>query len=195
MDDMIGIREYFSNIRHSIVSIFEGMAVTFSWMLRRPHTIQYPDRIESEKTLIQERFRGLLEVDISHCTGCLACQRACPIGVIMIDVSKGTDRFITRFDIDASKCMYCGLCTEACPVNAIRHTRQFAFSVTDIRKLVLHYVKEPVKPYKPVKDAEVLREGPGRFVSQIIKERDTPYEQYKMPALPPVETNKDKENL
>lgn len=183
----MSVREYFANIKNSVVSIFEGMAVTFSWMLRRPHTIQYPDRIEKDREIIQPRFRGLLEVDIGLCTACLACQRACPIGVIMINVSKGAERYITRFDIDASKCMYCGLCTEACPTGAIHHSKEFAFSVDDIRKLVLHYVKEPVKPYKPIKDATAPEVVMGRYISEIIKDRDRPYTQFVEKGLDKIE--------
>ncbi|MCX7957563.1 MAG: 4Fe-4S binding protein [Deltaproteobacteria bacterium] len=180
---MMGIRDYYTNIKNSVVSIFEGMAVTFSWMLRRPHTIQYPDKLQKGRELVHGGFRGLLEVDTGLCTGCLACQRNCPIGVILVEVSKGTERFITRFDIDAAKCMYCGLCTEACPTNALRHTKEFAYSVDDIRKLILHYVKEPVKPYKPVKDSPQESSEIGRFISDIIKDRDAQYIQYTAPRI------------
>ncbi len=180
----MAIKEYFANIKNSVISIFEGMAVTFSWMLRRPHTIQYPDRIEKGREIVQNRFRGLLEVDLSLCTGCLSCQRACPIGVILIEVSKGSERYITRFDIDAAKCMYCGLCTEACPTNALRHSKEFAYSVDDIRKLVLHYVKEPIRPYKLTKDTVISDVNTGQFISEIIKHRDDEYVQYNPPKTP-----------
>jgi len=187
--------EYYNNIKNSVVSIFEGMAVTFSWMLRRPHTVQYPDRVEPSRPIVQQRFRGLLEVDLNICTGCLACQRTCPIGVIMIEVSKGAERYITRFDIEAGKCMYCGLCVEACPTGAIRHTGEFAFSVGDIRKLVLHFVNEPVKPYKPVKDAEPpAGKEVGSIVREIVNRRREGYTQYIPPAVPEVSSKGDKES-
>ncbi len=170
------IREYLENIKNSVVSIFEGMAVTFSWMLRRPHTVQYPDRYDKSKPLVMNRFRGILEVDLSLCTACQACQRACPIGIISINVSKGVERLITCFDIDASKCMYCGLCTEACPTSAIHHSNEFAFSVDDIRKLHLHFVREPVKPYKPQKDVSVESSIiKGELILRMIEQREMPY--------------------
>jgi len=116
--------------------------------------VQYPDRPPQPVTeTVPERFRGLLEVDVLCCTGCQACERACPIGVIRINMAKeGKIRFIERFDIDLSKCMYCGFCVEACPVDAqsvgdqeithsIRFTREFEGCSADINTLVYRYVR------------------------------------------------------
>jgi NADH-quinone oxidoreductase subunit I/NAD(P)H-quinone oxidoreductase subunit I len=146
---------YYSRIADSVTSILEGMAVTLSWLFRRPCTVQWPDKIEKpiEETL-PERYRGILEVETKLCTGCQACERTCPIGCILIATERNAEtkeRFITGFDIDAAKCMYCGLCVDACPTGAIRHTTQFAGATTDLRRLVLRYVQagEKVVPHKP----------------------------------------------
>ena len=71
---------YLGNIIDTVTSIFEGLAVTFSHFVRKPFTVQYPDRmgIRVQDTL-PFRYRGILEVDLEICTGCLACERACPI--------------------------------------------------------------------------------------------------------------------
>ena len=37
--------QYFRNVWSSASSLFEGMAVTFSHLLRRPSTVEYPDRM------------------------------------------------------------------------------------------------------------------------------------------------------
>lgn len=150
---MVG--QYILNIKNSAVSVLEGMAVTMSWMFRRPLTIQWPDRIERplEETL-PERSRGLLEMEPRICSACLACEKACPIDCIAINVEKDPEtkkRHMTKFDIDAAKCMYCGLCVEGCPTGALRHTTIFAAANSYIDNLTLRYVGpgEKVVPFKP----------------------------------------------
>ncbi len=138
--------QYLKNIFNSVLSILEGMAVTLSWMFRRPYTVQWPDKIEKniEETL-PERYRGLLEVETRLCIGCMACMKECPIECIAITVERNAEtkeRRITQFDVDASKCMVCGLCVEACPTGALRHTTQFAAADGDIRNLVLRYIEK-----------------------------------------------------
>ena len=149
------MKSYFTGIAKSASSIVEGMAVTLSWMFRRPCTVQWPDKIEKPvEEMLPERYRGILEVETKICTGCQMCERTCPINVILINTERNAEtkeRFITGFGIDIGKCMYCGLCVEACPTGAIRHTTQFAGATHDIRQLCLQYIPAGTKvvPYKP----------------------------------------------
>jgi len=154
------VREYFNNIKNSAVSIFEGLAVTLSWCLRKPYTIQYPDRTPKPvQEMLPPGFRGLLEVDTTICTACMACMKRCPLGVILIETERDPEtkkNFLTRFEIDFAMCMVCGLCTEVCPTGAIRHSTDFEASTWHANNLVHCYVRpgDKIPAYRVVKDQE-----------------------------------------
>jgi len=155
---------YFGRIADVCKTTIDGMAITFSHFFRKPFTIQYPDRTDVRvQDTLPFRYRGILEVDLEICTGCLACERACPIDCIVIDVEKqkGVGMVMTRFDIDMAKCMYCGLCSEPCPTGSIHHTPEFEGSDFSLESLIRRFVKDPVVAYKPKKagedDPEILR--------------------------------------
>jgi formate hydrogenlyase subunit 6/NADH:ubiquinone oxidoreductase subunit I len=149
---------YLRNIIDTCTTIFEGMTVTFSYLFRKPVTVQYPDRMDMRvQDTLPFRYRGILEVDLEICTGCLACERACPIDCIVIDVKKDAQTkgmVMTRFDIDMAKCMYCGLCSEPCPTGAIHHTPEFEGADYSLESLIRRFVKDPVVAYKPKKAGE-----------------------------------------
>jgi len=151
-------RGYLGNIIATARTVFEGMSVTFSHFVRKPFTVQYPDRTAMRvQDTLPFRYRGILEVDLDICTGCLACERACPIDCIVIDATKDKQTkgmVMTRFDIDMAKCMYCGLCSEPCPTGAIHHTPEFEGADYSLESLVRRFVKDPVVAYKPKKGPE-----------------------------------------
>jgi len=153
-----GVGRYFKNIKDAVATIFEGMTVTFSHLVRKPYTIQYPDRVPVRiQDTLPFRYRGILEVDLEICTGCLACERACPIDCIVIDAPKDQktkEMLLTRFDIDIAKCMYCGLCSEVCPTGSIHHTTEFEGADFSLESMIRRFVKAPVVAYKAKKEGE-----------------------------------------
>jgi NADH-quinone oxidoreductase subunit I/NAD(P)H-quinone oxidoreductase subunit I len=155
------VSEYAGAIKDTVKSFWHGMSITLSHLMRRPMTVQYPDRTPMPvRDMLPPRYRGFLEVDPSICTVCQACERACPIGCIQITIEKNPanpkERFCTQFDIDEAKCMFCGLCVEPCPTGAIQHTREFEGSVSDIRTLTFRWAdpEHPFPVYKVDKNAE-----------------------------------------
>jgi NADH-quinone oxidoreductase subunit I len=149
---------YLGHLKNAVVSIFDGMAVTASHLIRRPYTIQYPDRIPVRvQDTLPFRYRGILDVDMAICTGCLACDRACPINCIAMAIEKNAQTreiVISQFDIDMAKCMYCGLCSEPCPTGAIHHTTEFEGADYSLESLIRRFIAEPVVAYKPKKGPE-----------------------------------------
>ncbi len=149
---------YFKHFKDAVVTIFDGMAVTASHLIRKPYTIQYPDRIPVRvQDTLPFRYRGILDVDLEICTGCLACDRACPIDCIAMAIEKNAQTreiTISQFDIDIAKCMYCGLCSEPCPTGAIHHTTEFEGADYSLESLIRRFVAEPVVAYKPKKGPE-----------------------------------------
>ena len=149
---------YFANITETVRTIFEGMAITFSHFVRKPYTVQYPDRVPIRiQDTLPFRYRGILAVDLEICTGCLACERACPIDCIVIEAPKDKETrqmTLNRFDIDIAKCMYCGLCSEVCPTGSIHHTSQFEGADYTLKSMLRRYVTTPVAAYKPKKGSE-----------------------------------------
>jgi NADH-quinone oxidoreductase subunit I len=197
MSSNTALSEYFGNIRESVTSIFEGLAVTMSHMFRAPVTTQYPYHPSAPDTKIggpeslPDRYRGFLEVDMDICTACLKCEKACPIDCINIDVEKvqlgGKEvRAMVRFDIDLAKCMYCGLCQEPCPTNAIRHTKHFESSVAHLEHLLARFVdpKAPIVPFKAKKGLDYGSDDHGSIAGKILVGRQWDLGPIDFPKIP-----------
>jgi NADH-quinone oxidoreductase chain I len=171
-------REYVKDIVTASTSVFEGLVVTMANFLRRPTTIQYPDRTEKPvSAMLPERYRGFVEVDPNICTACKLCESACPVQCISIAVDKNAEgqRGMTSFDVDIGKCLYCGLCVEPCPTGAIRMTSEFEAATEDIGSLVLGYVSRGafVPPAKAKQALETPTPPRGELARQAVARAKT----------------------
>ena len=141
------LTNYIKDVWTGFKSLLTGMKVTGRYALhhrKEKITQQYPDNRETLQ--LPERFRG--EVVMTHdnnnehaCTGCTACELACPNGTIKIVTQfniqpdgkrkKAIDKFVYHLEL----CTFCNLCIEACPTNAIKMAQTFEHSVTDRTEL------------------------------------------------------------
>ncbi|WP_372766206.1 4Fe-4S binding protein [Lutibacter sp.] len=139
---------YFSDIYKGIKTLLTGMSVTGGYFIRARKgviTQQYPDNRETLKMF--DRFRG--EVVMPHnadnrhyCTGCQACEIACPNGSIeiiwdrvVVPETGKKKKEIDKHIYHLAMCTMCGLCIEACPTDAIVWAQNFENSVYDRSKL------------------------------------------------------------
>ena len=137
---------YIKDVFSGLKSLAVGLKRTLYYFSHHKEIIteQYPD---NRNTLVMaERFKG--EVVMIHdennehaCTGCTACELACPNGTIKIvtkqEISadgkkkKAIDTFVYHLEL----CTMCNLCIEACPTSAIKMDPNFEHSVFDRSKL------------------------------------------------------------
>lgn len=150
------LKEYISDIYKATKSLLIGMKLTGKYFISPKEIIteQYPDNRDTLK--MADRFRG--EVIMLHdeknehaCTGCTACELACPNATIKIitkfDLTpegkkkKALDTFVYHLEL----CTMCGLCVEACPTSAIKMGQKFEHSVFDRSKLLMKLNNEGSK--------------------------------------------------
>jgi NADH-quinone oxidoreductase subunit I len=120
-----------------MLGVLRAMATTFSTMMRKPVTIQYP----TVHRQIPERNKGFplllwdFEVDEPFCTGCHACERACPVECMTVTMkdnplhAEGKSKrrkIVDEFWIDYARCMRCGICVEVCNFEAIAMNNSWA---------------------------------------------------------------------
>ena len=138
------LKNYITDIAQAVKSLLKGMRLTGYYFLHPKEIVteQYPEF----RAPLSERFRG--EVVMPHdeknehrCTGCTACELACPNGTIKIvtkfDIQadgkkkKAIDTFVYHLEL----CTMCNLCIEACPTDAIKMAQNFEHSVFDRSQL------------------------------------------------------------
>lgn len=136
------IVNYIKEVFGALKSLTVGMRRTMFYFTHHKEIIteQYPDNRATLK--MSDRFKG--EVVMPHdennehrCTGCTACEVACPNGTIKIITKfevneegkkkKAIDKFVYHLEL----CTMCNLCVTACPSDAIKMAQTFEHSVFD----------------------------------------------------------------
>ena len=134
-----------------MIGVLKSMMVTMNTFTRKPVTIQYP----TQHKQISDRDRAfpilLWDHEISEpfCTGCHACERACPVECMTVTMRDNPNfaegkskrrKIVDQFFIDYGRCMRCNICVEVCNFNAIAMNNTWAgheLSMLDRRDLVM----------------------------------------------------------
>jgi NADH-quinone oxidoreductase subunit I len=138
--------KYFKDVFGAVSSLLKGMRRTGYYFTHHKEIIteQYPDNRDTLK--LSDRFRGEVvmphnEANEHRCTGCTACELACPNGTIKVitkfDITpdgkkkKAVDKLVYHLEL----CTMCNLCVEACPSDAIKMAQNFEHSTFDRNSL------------------------------------------------------------
>src|ERR1017187_5636259 len=143
----MGIVKYIKTIFNSMKSLLIGLRRTGYYFTHHKEIItqQYPDNRDTLH--FPDRFKG--EVVMPHnennehrCTGCTACELACPNGTIkilyknVVDETTGKKKkAIDEFVYHLGMCTFCNLCIIACPTDAIKMSHDFEHSTFDRKSL------------------------------------------------------------
>lgn len=153
---------YWSNLGIAVRSLLQGLSLTFAHLLkarkdRSPLSVQSPSYFENQEGIatvqyphetipVPDNGRYKLHNEIEDCIVCDKCVKVCPVNCITIDPIKSAEEFgktsdgtpkriyAAKFDIDMGKCCFCGLCTTVCPTECLTMTKDFDFSVFEIKE-------------------------------------------------------------
>ena len=141
------LKNYLKDVYGAVKSLLIGLRRTLYYFTHHKEIIteQYPDNRDTLH--LPDRFKG--EVVMPHdeknehrCTGCQACELACPNGTIKVitqfDIQpdgrkkKAIDKLVYHLEL----CTMCNLCIIACPSDAIVMAQTFEHSVFDRNDLL-----------------------------------------------------------
>jgi len=94
------------------VILFEALRNAFK---KKKSTLIYPFEAGIKPEI---GLRGAHTLILERCTGCRACERACPPLAIIMVPSEQT-KTGKRPVINLAECIFCGLCEEACRYDAL----------------------------------------------------------------------------
>lgn len=134
-----------------MIGLLKSLGTTLTTTMRRPVTTQYPE-VHRPIPERERAFPLLLwdeKIDEPFCTGCQACERACPVDCMTVTMRdnpkfKATEskrrKIVDTFWIDYGRCMRCNICIEVCNFDAIAMNNTWSgheLSVFDRQELVM----------------------------------------------------------
>jgi len=157
---------YWSSVITAVRTLAQGLSLTFSHIVsarksRSDVSIQHPEYFDKQQGIatvqypfetipVPDNGRYKLHNEIDDCIVCDKCAKICPVDCITIEPIKSAEEFgrtsddtpkriyAAKFDIDLGKCCFCGLCTTVCPTECLTMTKEYDFSVFDMKD---HYIE------------------------------------------------------
>lgn len=136
--------------RFFVKKVVGPLKVGLEHLFQKPVTVQYPD----EAIALPPEFRALPLFTLNNCRFCRACERACPVNCIEMDLERTSDgkQFLNGYYLDLGRCLICGLCVEACPTECMIMGPKLELSEWDRDELIydipkFQKVTKEVEPY------------------------------------------------
>jgi NADH-quinone oxidoreductase subunit I len=153
-----------------MLGVLRALMTTLSTAGRKPVTRQYPE-VHMPIPERERAFPLLLwdqEIDEPFCTGCQACERACPVECMTVTMKDNPKqaageskrrKIVDTFWIDYGRCMRCNICIEVCNFDAIAMNNTWSGHemstydrgelVFDVDELIAKSRAGEIKPWVP----------------------------------------------
>ncbi len=141
------------------------------------HLYEQLGSVEAVQALPPAAAHGVISIDKSSCTLCMACVSVCPAKALL----DGQDSPAVRM-IEAN-CLQCGLCEAACPESAITLTSQYRYDSIEARKILALNEEEPfhcVTCHKAFASQGMIRNMLGKLSSHWMYQDDKALRRLKM---------------
>lgn len=160
------------NAFEGISAILKGMKITFSYLLKEPVTIQYPEVKRKPYSMFRGRhYLRLWEDGKDRCIACHLCEIVCPAQAIYVKdapnpehnpISK-SPRYAADFQINMLRCIFVGDCEEVCPVDCIVLSDEYEISGYTRDEMI--YTKAQLSESHPGASGRdpMLKRGEGRM--------------------------------
>jgi len=162
------------NAFEGLGAMLKGMKITFSYLLKEPVTIQYPEVKRKPSSMFRGRhYLRLWQDGMDRCIACHLCEIVCPAQAIYVKdapnppekdkkISK-SPRYAADFQINMLRCIFVGDCEEVCPVDCIVLSDDYEVSGYTREEMI--YTKEDlIEPHPGASGRDpMLKRGPGRM--------------------------------
>ncbi|MEE9333191.1 MAG: 4Fe-4S dicluster domain-containing protein [Granulosicoccaceae bacterium] len=133
--------------------------------------------VQDVQPLPANAAHGLISIDESSCTLCMACVSVCPSKALLDGQESPAVRIIE------ANCLQCGLCDAACPESAITLKSQYRYDSIDARKILTLNEEEPfhcVTCHKAFASQGMIRNMLGKLTSHWMYQDEKALRRLKM---------------